>query len=105
MLDRFCLVLTELLHNGENGDKCKRYSLVCEAIYLAAYLGFSVGFRADEDRPHLITAFIELPGYGQICYHIPEHKNPWDGANNRFRDDKIKQFLDKPTEVMERKEE
>jgi hypothetical protein len=64
------------------GDYASRYALVLQAVGIAAKLGYDVGFDIDlrVDPPgYPIVAYIELPGWGQLSWHMPVHVKPFDG--------------------------
>jgi len=63
-------------------DYTARYVLVLTAVGLAARLGYETGFDVDlrVDPPGFpIVAYIELPAYGQVSWHMRPHSQPYDG--------------------------
>lgn len=63
-------------------DYGRRYTLVIRAMGVAAALGYEVGFDVDlrvQPPGFPIVAFIELPVYGQLSWHMPVHSKRWDG--------------------------
>jgi hypothetical protein len=71
-----------------------RYTLVLAAVEYANRLGYSAGFRIDPTEPEWPCAFIELPGAGQVSWHIPQHVNAWDGHDTEVKYERVKQFID-----------
>lgn len=70
-----------------------RYGLVLEAVALANIVGFKAGFRIDPDTPDWPVACIDLPGYGQISWHMPAYDKPWDGHSTEEKIKRIAGFV------------
>jgi hypothetical protein len=66
-----------------------RYVLVMTALGIAAYLGMEAGIRIDPAQPEWPVAYIELPT-GQVSWHLPAHKTPYDGHSTPEKYERIK---------------
>lgn len=73
-----------------------RYSLIIQAMALATMLDWAVGFDVDlrVDPPGFpIVAYIELPAYGQLSWHMPPHGKPFDGHTTEQKYHRIMNFV------------
>jgi len=85
--------LRDLLLRIKNRDTdyAVRYGLVLEAMRLANKAGYETGFRIDQAEPEWPVAYIELPE-GQVSWHMPEHRRPWDGHSTDEKFHRIDRF-------------
>jgi hypothetical protein len=89
---RFAELLQSIVDADTDYDQ--RYGLVLEAVALAYKLGIPAGFGIDRDSGaemdgYRVVAYIEVPGVGQVSWHMPEHGQPWDGHSTAVKFDRI----------------
>ena len=87
--------LAETLSGIEKADVDypARYILVLEALALAVESGYDAGIRIDPVDPTWPVVYIELPT-GQVSWHMPEHKLPWDGHTTEDKYARIREFAE-----------
>ncbi len=73
----FKKILAAIVENDTNYDA--RARLVYGALAMAATLNYPAGIRIDPAEPAWPVIFIELPGAGQVSWHMPQHPHQWDG--------------------------
>lgn len=76
-----------------------RYELVLDALKLAHHLTtakdkdsfekYPSGFRHDPDDPDWPVIVISLPNVGQVSWHMPPSKIPYDGHDNQEKQKRI----------------
>jgi hypothetical protein len=85
--------LKELLLAIENNHTNyeRRYSLIMQAMGLAAKEGLQVGIRKDssEDSDNWLVVVIHLPT-GQISWHMPTDKVQYDGHSTEQMYDRVR---------------
>lgn len=90
LLQKFKLILYEIYKNDTNYDR--RNKLTYIAIGLATQLGYPVGIRIDPEEPKWPVVYIELPT-GQISWHVPEHKEKFDGHTTEEKYRRLLKFV------------
>lgn len=73
-------------------DYAPRYALVLMAVAMAVAAGLEAGFEADKAEPGWPVAYIELPT-GQVAWHLPAHKTPWDGHSTAEKYERIRRYI------------
>ncbi|WP_326559619.1 hypothetical protein [Micromonospora sp. NBC_01796] len=85
-------------HTGpETSEVIARYTrrnrLVWSALVLAHEAGVPAGVGVDPADPvHPVVVYIELPGIGQLCWHLPAHQVEWDGHSTAVKYQRIDAF-------------
>jgi hypothetical protein len=70
-------------------DYTERNKSVLLAMSFAALLEYPVGIRADDFAgPEWPVVVIQLPT-GQVSWHLPEFKDPWDGHDTPTKYERI----------------
>lgn len=70
----------------------QRHRLVMMAAGLAAQLNYPTGFSFDPKWPAFPLLFIELPGVGQVSWHLKSHAFEWDEHTNGEKYARISTF-------------
>lgn len=70
-----------------------RNKFVVYAVFLALDAGLNAGFRIDTQEPEWPVAFIELPGVGQVSWHLPQFMAEWDGHTTPEKFERINRFV------------
>jgi hypothetical protein len=68
-----------------------RNDLIWWALVLARQAGYEVGVRIDPDEPEWPVFYIELPT-GQVSWHLPQHRLPYDGHTTEEKYDRSGTF-------------
>lgn len=63
-------------------DYTKRNEYLFHALSTATMLGVPCGFRIDLVNPTWPVIFFNLPGAGQVTWHLPEYPQEWDGHSS-----------------------
>jgi len=71
----------------------RRNTLILSALALARQAGLDAGVGHDPDDPHPVVVYLELPGTGQVSWHLPTHPAPWDGHTTGEKYTRIAAFL------------
>lgn len=78
-----------------------RNVLVVQAVHLAMLAGIPAGFGMDVTEPLYVVAYIDLNepgddaglyGFGQVSWHIPSHRFPFDGHTTVTKYERISQW-------------
>lgn len=91
-------VLAAVANFEAAGDHTQRNEAVQVAVTEAYINGIPSGYAYDnQPDPEFdgfrIVAYIELPGVGQVSWHLPEHSTPWDGHTTEEKYDRIRRFI------------
>jgi hypothetical protein len=70
-----------------------RNRLVLQALGEASKLGLPCGIGSDERDPDWPVMFIELPGVGQVSWHIPAHTRKWDGHTTAEKYRRVRDYI------------
>jgi len=76
-------------------DYAARYRLVIQAMGFAAALDWAVGFDVDlrVNPPGFpIVAYIEIPKFGQVSWHMAPHSQPYDNHTTEEKYHRIMNF-------------
>lgn len=87
---RLALALRGLVENDYSYEW--RYHATFAVLDEAVFLGLEAGIRLDPEQPEWPVVFIELPGAGQVSWHIPQHEKPWDGHTTEDKYTRIQTF-------------
>lgn len=82
-------LLRRIRDNDTNYEQ--RARLVLMALGRAVAQGYTAGIRIDPESPEWPVVYIELPG-GQVSWHMPQHKQPWDGHTTAEKYRRIEAF-------------
>jgi len=77
----------------ESRDYEQRYWLVIHSMSHAIAAGFEAGIRIDPEEPEWPVVYIELPT-GQVSWHMPQHKEAWDGHETGEKYLRIHRYCD-----------
>jgi hypothetical protein len=90
----------QLIH-AHDEDYDTRYGLVLEALSLAHRCGYDAGIGLDGDGTgEWPVVYIELPDVGQVSWHLPAHKRPWDGHSTHEKYQRVARFCVMPGPVI-----
>jgi len=70
-----------------------RYPLVWQAMGAAAALGYVVGVRVDPNELGWPVCCMELPGAGEVSWHMPARTIPWSGYDAKEKYARIHVFM------------
>lgn len=70
----------------------ERFGLVTMAMATAWLCNYASGYRIDPDNEEWPVAYIELPS-GQVSWHMPQHKEPWDSHSTEEKYRRVEQFV------------
>lgn len=70
----------------------ERNRLILYAISAAVTEGVPVGILIDPAEPEWPCVMFELPGIGQVGWHVPQHRHPYDGHDTRTKYERIRAF-------------
>ena len=56
-----------------------RNQMIWSALALALELGIPAGVGHDPTDPRPVVVYIDLPGAGQVSWHLPAYPEVWDG--------------------------
>lgn len=92
-------LLSQTLRQIEENDTnyAKRYDLVLDAMSQARSAGYAAGVRIDSEDTTWPVFYIELPT-GQVSWHMPEHKQEWDGHDTPEKYRRCRAFGQLPAE-------
>lgn len=90
LLDKLKITLHNIKENDTN--YAYRNKLILIALGLAAEIGYPCGIRIDPEEPKWPVVFIELP-VGQVSWHLPEHKETYDGHTTEEKYRRISKFI------------
>jgi hypothetical protein len=48
--------------------------------------------NAYEQEPEWPVLYIELPGAGQVSWHMPQHSKAWDGHDHAVKRDRVRAY-------------
>ncbi|MEU3455620.1 hypothetical protein ABZ671_18765 [Micromonospora sp. NPDC006766] len=71
-----------------------RNALIWAAVGLAHKVGVPAGVGYDPTDPHPVVVYIELPGGGQVSWHLPAHPAAWDGHTTAEKYERVKAFAE-----------
>lgn len=91
-------LLAHIVNAEQKGDYAARNYWVALALVAAQRRHMTTGFAYDDrEDPDFdgfrIIAYIELPGVGQVSWHLPEYPIPYDGHTTEEKYDRIRQFI------------
>lgn len=72
-----------------------RNAAVVTAVSLAMQLGWPAGFAACPDEPDWPVAYIELPEFGQVSWHLPAYRGTWDRHTIAEKYVRVRGWLDR----------
>ncbi|MBC9000465.1 hypothetical protein [Micromonospora aurantiaca (nom. illeg.)] len=73
----------------------RRNALVWAALSLAHEVGLPAGVGHDPaDEVHPVVVYIELPGGGQVSWHLPAHPAAWDGHTTAEKYERVIAFAE-----------
>jgi hypothetical protein len=103
MRENPALELARLLDAADKAQESSyhvRNRAVIKAVAVALECGYPAGFAYDPNAsiPEFpILAYIELPSFGQVSWHLPEYTTEWDGHTT---DEKYQRCRDWISNVM-----
>jgi hypothetical protein len=71
----------------------RRNALIWSVLALAHEAGVPAGVGHDPADPRPIVVYIELPGAGQISWHLPAHQVEWDGHTTATKYERVDAFV------------
>jgi hypothetical protein len=78
---------------GRDPDYTRRNRYLLIAVGAAAAAGIPVGFRFDPKEPDWPVVYFELPGVGQVSWHLPQHEQEYDGHSTPTKNQRIDTWL------------
>jgi hypothetical protein len=72
----------------------QRNALIWVAVGLAHQVGVPAGVGYDPSDAHPVIVYIELPGVGQVSWHLPTHPVGWDGHTTGQKYERIEAFAE-----------
>lgn len=81
----------------EGVDYNARNMWVFAALTYATALGYPAGINIDNgeiDAMYPILVYIELPGQGQVSWHLPFYGTPYDGHDRATKVQRIRAWLE-----------
>ena len=76
----------------------RRNTLIWQALALAIDRGIPAGVGYDPADPRPVVVYLELPGVGQVSWHLPAHPYPWDGHSTGGKYQRVAAYLAATTE-------
>jgi hypothetical protein len=73
-------------------DHAQRYRLLLRALPIANSGGVDVGVRCSPADPDRAVVYFELPGVGQVAWHVPAHVKAWDGHTKLEKSVRVRRF-------------
>lgn len=73
----------------------RRNEQIITALNYATALGYRCGIACDVERqPDFpILVYIELPGAGQVSWHLPAYETEWDGHDQAEKYSRVRQYI------------
>lgn len=84
--------LAEIEHADLAGDYDRRNRFVYELLASAALAGWPCGVRLDPSEPEWPVIYVDLPGAGQVSWHVPQYPESWDGHSTQDKYDRAARF-------------
>ena len=78
------------------GNYETRNRYVYEILAIAAIEGWPCGVRLDPAEPEWPVVYIDLPGAGQVSWHVPQYPEPWDGHTTAEKYERAAQYAALP---------
>jgi hypothetical protein len=81
-------------HGIEQTDEnyARRNTTVYQAVASARAAGLVANVAPDPADPLWCIAYIELPGWGQVSWHVPAHPVSWDGHTSHEKYNRVADF-------------
>lgn len=101
MTDRYSVILRHLMREIANLEQSPdhtgdfygvRNNLILRAAGAAAGAGIPIGICFDPKEPEWPCVMFELPT-GQVGWHLPQHKQAYDGHSDEEKWKRIRQWL------------
>lgn len=82
---------------AQPGNEDARYARRNALIYLllsrAARNSWPHGIQPDKKEPGYVVIYVELPGAGQVSWHVPEYGGQWDKHDTKAKYDRVEQYV------------
>lgn len=93
------MALGAILRDIEANDTsyAARHPLVWQALALASSLGWRCGVKPDPAQLGRPVAYIDLPDFGQVSWHMPEYRGEWDGHDTPTKYERARAYADATT--------
>ncbi|MBN2622901.1 MAG: hypothetical protein JXA83_06025 [Acidimicrobiales bacterium] len=72
----------------------RRNTLIWQSLALALESGIPAGVGYDLSDPRPVVVYLELPGAGQVSWHLPAHPQQWDGHDTGAKYARVSRFVD-----------
>lgn len=82
----------EAEENREAAYKVRNFGIV-SAVGMAMGLGMKAGFQGDPGDPARVIAYVELPGHGQVSWHLPAYAGTYDGHSTMQKYLRVAEYL------------
>jgi len=69
-----------------------RNALVLQCLVYALQIGIPAGIELDPAEPGWPVALIDLPGAGQVSWHLPGYTGSYDGHTTEQKYERIERF-------------
>lgn len=87
-----CAALAAIEHYDISNYK-RRNQYVIAALNYATQLGYRSGVGFDPVETEWPIVYIELPGAGQVSWHLPGYDKPWDGHETSEKYRRVREYL------------
>lgn len=80
-------------HRSEGGDYRRRNAAIYMVLAWATHLGWTYGIGFDGAEPNRPVAYVDLPGRGQVSWHLVGYAAPYDGHTTAEKYDRVRGWI------------